>query len=192
MPPVFQSDLNRQWISSHIVYLRNLGYEPADISSSAKRLRDLYCARSGTYFECKTDSHKPRNVCIELAGNLLDLPDSVRGVIRPSSAAYQIALEYLRDIYYRRPEKASVGFSGDLSERHLLSYRFLSGDHLLLDIRGLQGEIVLPALRETRYPLLASPSRDDCGNCWHSLSLLVPCLDAGTVAAPALRRRGHD
>lgn len=173
----FSADLLRQDIGKHIAAISTLGYQPEDISGNAKRLRDLYCSATDTYFECKEDSHSPRNLCIELMGNLRAMPHAQlnRPINPQDTSAYAEVLSFMR-LAWQDERNYALGLSKDLESNHLLSYSFKCGATYLMPIDELQMYVVLPALRDGSYPLVIKRSSGS-GRDWYAISMLIPIAD---------------
>jgi hypothetical protein len=173
----FKSDLGAQQLEYHCNKLREIGYRPIVIADEAEPLRDLYCPSSGMVFECKTDRHKPINAAIELMSNLAELPSSLSSNrrIEPHTSEYQIAKQWMRDVWTSQPKKLALGLSPSYDRRlHSVCYAFPSSDTFyLLSMRNLQERIVFPSIREEAAPLLWTMSREG-SRCWYSLCLLAP------------------
>jgi hypothetical protein len=173
----FKRDLGNQQLSWHQSRLAAMGFETTNIADDRQRLRDLFDARTGTFFECKTDSHYPRNACVELVANVYALPREIteRSSIQPHERErYEAAIRFMKQTGREHRNRLSLGLSPDLEENHYLSYGFPSYDsHFCASIKQLQNEIIFPRLALGTLPLVWSESRDGSRQ-WYSLSALVP------------------
>jgi hypothetical protein len=171
----FRDSLPLQRLEAHSKLISQRGYLLEDHSDEKRKLHDLVCWLSDTWFEAKTDySAFTERLLVEAKANVPSLDGLPLRTPLPF-AEVQPLLASLPSKY-----DALATDQLNLEPKHCLSYLFnRTGDHYLLDLRALRRQI-----DARRYDLIAFQDKGG----WHTLAYVVPTADCVGLEA-TLRRR---
>jgi hypothetical protein len=120
--------------------LKTKGYEPQDRADEKRKLHDLYCAKTDTWFECKTDRDNfLERLLVEVFANVPSVP--VPYYLHRQNLNFGEWVKRLSPLA-DTPKYHALGMDRqNLEPRHLLSYAWRFGGIVLVDIRELRRQL---------------------------------------------------